>query len=104
MVTVSLVRWSGTSLWPMGDTGNDSDQAVRRGSSTDDDTEAARHQVVVLLAAAGLDPPPDEVGRLAGLYPGLRRSLDRFHAVDTGDEVTAAVFRATEAGPSVDDR
>lgn len=55
-----------------------------------------RQAVATLLAAAGLSPPPEEVDRLAGLYPGLRRSLDRFHAVDAGDEVTAAVFRAGE--------
>ena len=49
------------------------------------------------LAAAGVDPPDEEVDRLAGLYPGLRRTIDRFHAIDVGDEVTAAVFRASEA-------
>jgi len=53
---------------------------------------------MALLAAAGLDPPEDEIDRLAALYPGLRRSLDRFHAVDAGDEVAAAVFRAAETG------
>lgn len=67
---------------------------------TDDvDTEsevAARQQVAALLSAAGLEPPDDEIDRLAALYPGLRRSLDRFHSIDTGDGVTAAVFRAEE--------
>ncbi len=48
------------------------------------------------MAAAGLSPPDDEVRRLAGLYPGLRASADRFHNVDGGDEVPAAVFRAAE--------
>jgi hypothetical protein len=50
--------------------------------------------VRTLLTAAGLNPPADEIERLAGLYPALRRSLDRFHRIDAGDEVTAAVFRA----------
>lgn len=56
--------------------------------------------VHVLLTAAGLTPPDAEVERLAKLYPGLRQSVDRFHAVDVGDEVTAAVFRAVNAATS----
>ncbi|MEM9564892.1 MAG: hypothetical protein AAGA93_19880 [Actinomycetota bacterium] len=52
--------------------------------------------MAALLRVAGLDPPADEIDRLAGLYPGLRRSVERFHAVDAGDESTAAVFRAGE--------
>ena len=51
--------------------------------------------VRVLLNAAGLNPPESEVERLAKLYPGMRRSVDRFHDIDVGDEVPAAVFRAT---------
>lgn len=54
--------------------------------------------VQVLLNAAGLHPPDAEVERLAKLYPGLRRSVDRFHEIEVGDEATAAVFRASEAG------
>lgn len=62
-------------------------------------TEESTGIVEVLLAEAGLSQiPPKEIQRLAGLYPGLRRSTDRFHEIDTGDEVTAAVFRADEAG------
>lgn len=52
--------------------------------------------VRALLAAAGLDIPDDEVERLAHLYPGLRRSVDRFYEVPVGDGVTAAVFRADD--------
>ncbi|MDH3681111.1 MAG: hypothetical protein OEV40_14325 [Acidimicrobiia bacterium] len=53
--------------------------------------------VEVLLGEAGLtDVPPEELERLAQLYPALRRSLDRFHEIDAGDEVTAAVFRAED--------
>lgn len=62
----------------------------------DEDVQTVR----TLLAAAGLQPPDDEVERLARLYPGLRRSVDRFHEIDTGDEVTAAVFRADPGEPS----
>lgn len=54
--------------------------------------------VQALLDAAGVAPPEDEVERLAGLYPGLRKAADRFHEVDTADEVTAAVFRADGEG------
>lgn len=51
--------------------------------------------VEVLLSEAGLaDIPPEELERLGQLYPALRRSVDRFHEIDAGDEVTAAVFRA----------
>ncbi len=54
--------------------------------------------VRALLDGAGLAPPEDEVERLAGLYPGLRKTIERFHQVDVGDEVAAAVFRA-DPGP-----
>lgn len=55
--------------------------------------------VEVLLGEAGLhDVPEEELRRLAQLYPGLRRSIDKFHEIDVGDEVTAAVFRADESG------
>lgn len=64
--------------------------------------EEARATVLALLGAAGVDPPPEEVDRLADLYPGLRRSLDRYHTIDVGDEVTAAVFRAAELAPGSD--
>ncbi len=62
--------------------------------TTDDDTTVAT--VATLLAAAGLEVPDNEVERLAQLYPGLRRSMDRMYDVPTGDEVPAALFRAGE--------
>ncbi|MEL7157417.1 MAG: hypothetical protein AAFN30_12555 [Actinomycetota bacterium] len=63
---------------------------------TDDDQQ----QVVdVLLRQAGLTVPDNEVQRLASLYPGLRRSADRFHALDVGDEVPAGIPRLTDDGP-----
>jgi hypothetical protein len=58
------------------------------------DSEMSQQVVQALLAASGVTPPDDEVRRLAGLYPALRASVDRFHAVDVGDDVTAAVFGA----------
>ena len=64
-----------------------------RGNMTDDGDDALE-TVRALLAASGLHPPEDEVERLARLYPGLRRTVERFYGVDVGDEVPAAVFRA----------
>lgn len=70
--------------------------------STDHDPAApdpmapAAATVATLLAAAGLQVPDNEVERLAQLYPGLRRSMDRMYDVPTGDEVPAALFRAGE--------
>ena len=55
--------------------------------------------VRTMLAAAGLVIPDDEVERLARLFPGLRRSVDRYYDLAIGDEVMAAVFRAAEPGP-----
>ncbi len=58
-------------------------------------TDDAVRTVEVLLAEAGLDQvPAEEIQRLAQLYPGLRRTADKFYEIETGDEVTAAVFRA----------
>jgi hypothetical protein len=62
--------------------------------TTDADGAAVDNTVRVLLTEAGLTVPDKEVARLAQLYPGLRRSADRFYDIDTGDEVAAAVFRA----------
>lgn len=56
----------------------------------------AADAVATLLAAAGLTVPDNEIQRLADLYPGLRRSVDKMYEIDTGDEVPAAVFRAAE--------
>ncbi len=69
------------------------DQTRSTGPGVAADDRAA---VAALLSAAGLDPPADEIDRLADLHPGLRRSVERFHAVDAGDGSTAAIFRAGE--------
>lgn len=58
----------------------------------DDHLEAVR----TLLGAAGIEAPDDDLGSLARVYPGIRRKMERLYAVDVGDEVTAAVFRAAE--------
>ncbi len=64
-----------------------------------DDVEAT---VRVLLSEAGITVPDEELARLAQLYPALRHSVDRFHEVATGDEVTAALFRADEGRGDAD--
>ncbi len=60
------------------------------------DPEQVRVTVEHLLLAAGVDVPDTEVDRLAGLYPGLRGSVDKICAIDVGDEVQAAVFDAVD--------
>ena len=66
--------------------------------TNEDERPGADLEIVrALLGGAGLVPPEDEVERLAELYPGIRRSIERFYAVDVGDEVMAAVFRADAA-------
>lgn len=56
--------------------------------------DSDRTTTAALLAAAGVTVPDEEVDRLGGLYGGIRRTMERFHAVDVGDEVPAAIFRA----------
>ena len=56
----------------------------------------AENKLIVesLLAAAGLQPPPEEVARLAQLYGPIRRQLAMIHAAPVGDVDRATVFRA----------
>lgn len=46
------------------------------------------------LKLNGIEAPEADLASLAKLFPGMRRKVDRFYEVQTGDEVTAAVFRA----------
>jgi hypothetical protein len=54
--------------------------------------------VQAMLSAAGLQPPPEEVERLADLYGPMRRQLAMIHRADVGDADPAEVFRAAEVG------
>jgi len=54
------------------------------------------NEVRTLLAIAGIDAPDEDLGSLARVHPIMKRRVDRMYAVDTGDEVQAAVFRAEE--------
>ena len=60
------------------------------------DEADARGTVDALLRAAGVAVPDEEAARLAGLYPALRRSVDRFYDVTTEDALPAARFDAGE--------
>lgn len=41
--------------------------------------------VTALLGVHGITAPDDDLVAIAELYPGLRRRMDRIHAVDCGD-------------------
>ncbi len=50
--------------------------------------------VQALLDASGLQPPPEEVERLAELYGPIRRQLAMIHAADVGNVDPSNVFRS----------
>lgn len=56
-------------------------------------------EVRMLLAAADIVAPEGDLASLARILPGARRRVERMYAIDTGDEVTAAVFRAEPSDP-----
>jgi hypothetical protein len=47
-----------------------------------------------MLGIAGIEPTGADLASLGRIFPALRRKVDRMYDVDTGDEVTAAIFRA----------
>jgi hypothetical protein len=51
-------------------------------------------EVQAMLGLAGIEPTGADLASLGRLFPALRRKVDRMYDVDTGDEVTAAIFRA----------
>ncbi len=51
-------------------------------------------EVRMLLGAAGISAPDSDLSSLARVLPGARRRMERMFAIDAGDGVTAAVFRA----------
>lgn len=61
-------------------------------------TEENRAIVQAMLTAAGLQPPPEEVERLAELYGPIRKQLAMVHAADVGGVDPSNVFRAGEIG------
>jgi len=57
------------------------------------DVDSFEH-VKTLLKLNGIEANEADLASLAKLFPNLRRKIDRFYEVETGDEVTASVFRA----------
>ena len=47
-----------------------------------------------VLRLDGIEAPDVDLASLAKQFLGLRRKVDRFYDTQTGDEVTASVFRA----------
>ncbi|MBQ30631.1 MAG: hypothetical protein CL434_12660 [Acidimicrobiaceae bacterium] len=50
--------------------------------------------IQAMLRLAGIEPTGADLASLGRIFPGVRRKVDRMYEIDTGDEVTASVFRA----------
>ncbi len=50
--------------------------------------------IQAMLRLAGIEPTGADLASLGRILPGVRRKVDRMYEIDTGDEVTASVFRA----------
>ena len=72
-------------------------QGCKNGAMTDTpdafDLDSLEH-VKTVLKLDGIEPPDVDLASLTKLFPGLQRKVDRFYEIQTGDEVTASVFRA----------
>jgi hypothetical protein len=51
-------------------------------------------EVQAMLGLSGIEPTGADLASLGRIFPALRRKVDRMYDVDTGDDVTAAIFRA----------
>ena len=72
-------------------------QGCKNGAMTDTpdafDLDSLEH-VKTVLKLDGIEPPDVDLASLTKLFPSLQRKVDRFYEIQTGDEVTASVFRA----------
>ena len=50
-------------------------------------------EIQAMLGLAGIEPTGADLASLGRIFPALRRKVDRMYDVDTGDGLTAAVFR-----------
>lgn len=50
-------------------------------------------EIQAMLGLAGIEPTGADLAALGRIFPALRRKVDRMYDVDTGDGLTAAVFR-----------
>ena len=57
------------------------------------DLDSLEH-VKTVLRLDGIEPSEADLASLTKLFPSLQRKVDRFYEIQTGDEVTASVFRA----------
>lgn len=69
---------------------------VGHNGDVDKQTRDDESIVRALLSAAGIEAPDADVHSLTRAYPRLRRTVDKMYAVDVGDEVPAALFRADD--------
>jgi hypothetical protein len=58
------------------------------------DPVPAETAVRALLDAAGIQPEESEVRALTRAYPGLRRQVEAFYRVPTGDDAPAVMLHA----------
>jgi len=60
----------------------------------DDSSSESVNEVRTLLGLVGIDLAGPDLASLGRIFPQFRQKVDRMYEIDTGDEVTAAVFRA----------
>ena len=60
----------------------------------DDSSSESVNEVRPLLGLVGIDLAGPDLASLGRIFPQFRQKVDRMYEIDTGDEVTAAVFRA----------
>jgi hypothetical protein len=68
------------------------DPRIRDADTTD--PVPSETAVRALLDAAGIHPDESEVRALARAYPGLRRQVEAFYRVPTGDDAPAVMLHA----------
>ena len=60
----------------------------------DDSSSESVNEVRTLLGLVGIDLAGPDLASLGRIFPQFRQKVDRMYEIDTGDEVSAAVFRA----------
>ena len=60
----------------------------------DDSSSESVDEVRTLLGLVGIELAGPDLASLGRIFPQFRQKVDRMYEIDTGDEVTAAVFRA----------
>ena len=60
----------------------------------DDSNSESVNEVRTLLSLVGIELTGSDLASLGRIFPQFRQKVDRMYEIDTGDEVTAAVFRA----------